>query len=107
MGRIHIPYTLGHGGARKVNIWARGRSVGYGVQSERGVNCGCAGSLALLLGFPKTLSFGPLSLPLGHLYLPPICLFRANETVLGGYSSGMRSRGTGATWSLEASFGTF
>lgn len=40
---------------------------------------------------------------LGLLHPPPVCLITASETVLRGYSSGMRSWGTGATWSLGAS----
>lgn len=73
---------------------------------REGGNCGCASSLALLLGFPKTLSLYALVLPPGSPPPPPVCLITASETVLGGYSSAMRSRGTGATWFLGASFGT-
>ena len=64
------------------------------------------GSLILLLNFPRHSSSAPLSHLLGLLHQPVVSFIPASEMMLGGCSSGVRSRGTGGTWSLGASFGT-
>lgn len=74
-----------------------------GVRSEG--SRGCASLLALLWTFPGRSSSAPLSSLLGFLRLLPAALTPASETVVGGCSSGVRSRETRTTGPLGASLG--
>lgn len=84
-----IPWAMGVPGGPTVG-WREVCTVGKGA--DRGVgDCGCTGVGALLLCLPKTLIFSTLVFT---SWCPPAtsCLILVSETVLGGYSSGMRSR---------------